>query len=550
MASVPNLDHLNELAAKIDGYVVELHQTAEHYSDSNVTSVFRDRLTNTLYSHAETAMHQATAEIQRLKNDFEEELRVSRAAIKELRDQRRELDRELDELAIARQTLAEKEKATVEERNTITRQHLVLVHDEEHFDTKRREHEHSMKAERIQLHAIEKELTVRETQLLVRTDVVEFHISEAEKAVKAHEENVKGREDRVKDREDALNLREREAAASGIAKIVDEAQENVREVGRVAKRELSTQQEHSTKHLENLGQLAKQPLTTQDDHSDRVEQDLGRIVSSIADLALQSRQQVDEVDLKLNDILDGNTESNRELKTLSIALDDMKKELPVNMQTQLSDVDFQLDSIIEKIDGLRGDVSSLVRRGNTSAPFQLTRHEKRPSDTSLLAPETSRRRRQPSPSSGRVESFPPSRPTTGSETRPPQVQDDEETPDPDLSLRAQQIWNQIRFEGQGWTDAHRQWVRKALADLDDKTAADHQLNPGYETLARSQHESCLTSRIRKVKQVMNATNPEGNRCGACTAMPRLPCIQVQMDHHAGDFDPSSLARRWSFRLRA
>lgn len=172
MTSNANLDRLNEIAATIGSRVATLHETAEHYPDSRVTSVFRDRITNTLYSHVENAMQQATAEINRLKTDFEVELRASQAATKELQDQRQAADLELDELAMAREALAEKEKAIVEERNEIARQRLVLLHDQEQFKIERRKHERSVNAERTQLSATEKALTVRETQLQVRADAV------------------------------------------------------------------------------------------------------------------------------------------------------------------------------------------------------------------------------------------------------------------------------------------------------------------------------------------------------------------------------------------
>ncbi|KAL8757106.1 MAG: hypothetical protein Q9199_002468 [Rusavskia elegans] len=321
MTSNANLDRLNEIAATIGSRVATLHETAEQYPDSRVTSVFRDRITNTFYSHVENAMQQATAEINRLKMDFEVELRASQAATKELQDLRQAADHELDELAMAREALAEKEKAIIEERNEIARQRLVLLHDQEQFKIERRKHERSVNTERT-------------PALCYRKGV----------------DSARNSAPAVKDREDKVNAREREATASGIAKLVNEAQQKVREVGQVAKQELSAQQENGSKRFEEVRQLAKQHLTTQDDHSDRLNQDLRGIKTSIANLAYQSQQQVHTlaeikglsnslqmkvsdysgipatITNKLNDVLDGNTELKREFETLGINLEDLKQD--------------------------------------------------------------------------------------------------------------------------------------------------------------------------------------------------------------------------------
>lgn len=140
------------------------------------------------------------------------------------------------------------------------------------------------------------------------------------------------------------------------------------------------------------------------------------------------KETFDDVDRKLNDILDANTELKREFETLGITLEDLKQEFPADVQTYWSDVDFQLASIVEKIDAVKADVSSLARRTNTtsSPSTRLTRHDKRPPEPNLDAPETSRRRRSSqqspagghlSPSSGQPESPLVSRSATRPQTQ-------------------------------------------------------------------------------------------------------------------------------------
>ncbi|KAL8658743.1 MAG: hypothetical protein Q9226_000814 [Calogaya cf. arnoldii] len=192
----------------------------------------------------------------------------------------------------------------------------------------------------------------------------EENVRAREASAKIREDNVNDREDRISAREDRINAREREIATTGIARIVSEAEQKFKEVGQ---------------------------LTNQGDRSDRLDHDIRNIPESIANLALQS-QEISQQQVNTLAVLKGMSNSLEEKfgtysglpAIITNKIDELKQSIettiPAATQINWANVDLQLDSIIDKIDAIKGDISTLARRNTTTttstSSAQLTRSKK------------------------------------------------------------------------------------------------------------------------------------------------------------------------------
>ncbi|KAL9038787.1 MAG: hypothetical protein Q9180_002921 [Flavoplaca navasiana] len=272
MTGKADLDRLAELACLINDRVSSLHGTAEKYPDSRVASAFRDRLTNIQYSQLEDELKKATVEIQRLKKAFEVELQTSQAATREKHGRPHDL-------AIARNTLAMKEKAVDEERNR-------NAHQREELD------------------------------------------------------------------------RPQEESSTSIANQLSELKLSLEE----------TIRQNSSTTIEAVAEKIAKPM---EDH--------GAVLKEVFDVTTST-----------SETLEGYVQRS-DFDTLLRKVTELPDLLPDDRYTEWQKVDIDLTSIIKKVDAIKADISNLTLR-TTSSPLQLNRG-KRPSETSLDAPESSRRRR-------------------------------------------------------------------------------------------------------------------------------------------------------------
>ncbi|KAL9026651.1 MAG: hypothetical protein Q9180_007451, partial [Flavoplaca navasiana] len=383
-------------------------------------------------------------------------------------------------------------------------------------------------------------------------------------------------------REKEVAAREKEVANSGIDNLVREALQKIGlvaedakvklssqherqgkhfdDVSRSAKQQLADLHEHNTTRLDDVCQAAKQQLTSQGGHSDSLKQDIKTVVDSMNSLAIDSQAHADA----LAEDVKGNAQGH--FDTLFQKLDELPQLFPVDRYTEWQKVDIDLTSIIAKVDAVKADISNLTSI-TTSAPSQQLNRGKRPSETSLEAPERSQRRRssQQDPATSRPESPLSLRMTTRGQTQSQSQTSVQTGPQTQVQVQPAQgptsqgtvalpagtapshevapIWNQIGFTGDKWTPKH---LGVFLDHLESFVSKDQPVETRIDSCARSKLEQCLLTYMRK--KARSFPDGEENACGHCAN--GGPCIRVKLVADlAGTFDPQYNGKRWLMEVR-
>ncbi|KAL8993139.1 MAG: hypothetical protein Q9169_006571 [Polycauliona sp. 2 TL-2023] len=305
-----------------------------------------------------------------------------------------------------------------------------------------------------------------------------------------------------------------EFATAASSKSQDPSSPTIEEIGQTVKTSvLSAIEETIAKPIESQGLTLNDVAATQQSNFDE-------LVEQINGLSEDEQKRLKEIfirtDKKLDDIA-------AQFEPLQLALEDLGANLPSDRQTEWQETSAQLTSIIDKLASLES-VGRLA-----SSPQSLGRQTKRPSETSLVERMPTRRK---SSQQGPRGEDPPSGRTSPLKTRT----DSSAAPAPKLT--PEQIWSQIQFEGEDWTDASRDYVMVLLEKL------------GNEDIANAinicaQKQNCMTTRFRKVHQELNEVDRDALRCHTCIR--NDPCIRVDMIDT--DADTESSGHRWSLNLR-
>ena len=399
--------------------------------------------------------------------------------------------------------------------------------------------------------------------------------------VTGRDKDVAAREKEIAVREKEVAAHEKEVANSGINNLIREALQKIGVVAEDAKVKLSSQHERQGKHfddvsrsakqqladlheqhtksLDDVCQAAKQQLTSQGGHSDSLKQDIKTVVDSMSSLAINSQDHADA----LAEDVKGNAQGH--FDTLFRKLDELPHLFPVDRYTEWQKVDIDLTSIIAKVDALKADISNLTRI-TTSTPSQPTRG-KRPSETSLEAPERSQQRRssQQDPPTSRPESPLSLRMTTRGQTQSQSQTSLQAGPQTQVQVQPTQgptsqgtvalstdvapsqdvapIWNQISFTGDEWMPKH---LGVLLDHLESFVSKDQPVETRIDSCARSKLEQCLLIYMRK--KARSFPDGEQNACGHCAN--GGPCIRVKLIAKLpGAFDPQYNGKRWLMEVR-
>ena len=498
MTSKADLDRLAELASGINSKVSSLHQIAED-QNSRVPAIIREHLTNGKCSQLESDLKKATEEIQRLKKGFEDDLAEKE---KTLEGERKNLARQLAKLAQEDENLqAEKLRLSTDEKALNQQQTAAnqrVKEAERHIkDADRRGKEANDEREKCIADLAKLDAHMQFTGKLGKAlESREKGLNTREEKIEVRDVRVTGRDKDVAAREKEIAVREKEVAAreknSGIDNLIREALRKIGVVAEDAKVKLSSQHERQGKHfddvrrsakqqladlheqhiksLDDVCQAAKQQLTSQSGHSDSLKQDIKTVVDSMDSLAINTQDHADA----LAEDVKGNAQGH--FDTLFRKLDELPHLFPVDRYTEWEKVDIDLTSIIAKVDAVKADISNLTRI-TTTAPSQHTRG-KRPSETSLEAPERSQQRRssQQDPPTSRPESPLSLRMTTRGQAQSQSQTSVQTGPQTQIQVQPTQgptsqgtvalstgvapsqdvapIWNQISFTGDEWTPKH------------------------------------------------------------------------------------------------
>ncbi|KAI4233382.1 MAG: hypothetical protein L6R40_007108 [Gallowayella cf. fulva] len=256
---------------------------------------------------------------------------------------------------------------------------------------------------------------------------------------------------------------------------------------------------------------------------------------------------------------------------LSDDIENMAARLPTSghdnaVMSSLSAINEHLTALPPTIEHVRRGVASLATRIDTPSPAQ-SRLGKRASDASLVEQDPRKRRTsaQESPRLGQSTSAMQDLGSSSSATQdvgssgyqPPSSSATAEpvlAPNPLLlgataTAEVQQIWNQIEFAGDGWTDENQskllgyiaKEVRRPYKDTSHPVTA-------LDNSARSNIPQCPVSRWRKVPMTLKNPAEAKYRCGQCNNTG--PCIQVSFSSPSFEpFQATSLRKRWSLKIR-
>ncbi|KAL8818974.1 MAG: hypothetical protein Q9223_002494 [Gallowayella weberi] len=283
---------------------------------------------------------------------------------------------------------------------------------------------------------------------------------------------------------------------------------------------------------------------------------------------------------KLNDV----QKLSEEINAAVADLERSGAERHDNTIPNVVDVYERVIEIQPAIEQLKRVITVFTKRGTASSPLQQG-HGKRGSETSPheLAPDARRRRRSGQESPGtrpenpmttriptrssaqnsarklgkwphpqqRQRYLPDSARNLGKWPNPPTTAPISTSAGADSKPSVEQIYSQIDFSGDGWTDAERENILGFIQQHISKEKTNF-LYPveQLDGAAKTHNPQCLISRWHKIKQDFDKARPSspGRNCQV-PGSPR-PCIEVKFTSVGlGAFSPEASGHRWSLSIR-